>query len=197
MSSPEDDDDRGSGPLSSPEPMSLENSYAPYPSPSPNRQGFVPGYSSAYAQPISTSPTNYNANDGGFMPINPQFSTNNIPTFDVGQPQYTMPSDPITIPQSAYGTSPALEGNPVFADFFATGDNMMLGPEITNQPQENWAELWNPPNTSLSWGSNVNTWEGPYEMQAVYSSQGIQDATTPMDNRRGSMYFPVVVPISF
>lgn len=195
MSSPEDDDDRGSGPLSSPEPMSLENSYPPYHSPSPNRQPFMSAYAQPFAQPLSTSPTNYNPHDGGFVPINQQFPSNTT-GLDTTQSRFPITTEPIAIPQASYSTSPPVaEPNPVFADFFAQ-NSVFVGADVTGQfPQENWLDLYNPTTTSLSWGSNGNQWnEGAYEMQAVYSSQGHgQEGPSVMDIRRGSLYFPTVL----
>jgi hypothetical protein len=152
-------------------------------------------YSHAYAQPLSTSPTNYNPNEGGFVPINAQSPTNTVGFLDTSQSQFPIPSDPIAIPQSVYGVSPPFETEAVgvIHDFFAT--NLMVNPtEIPNQGPENWTDFWNPQFANLPWGSNGNTWEGAYEMQPLQSSQG-QDDTTPIDNRRGSLYFPTVMSL--
>jgi hypothetical protein len=180
--------------------MSFDNPYPAYHSPTPNRQAFMSQYSQQPypPQPLSTSPSQYNPNEGGFVPINQPYSANQAVPILGGSPAgFSLASDPIAIPQASFpGSSPP--GHQLnYADFFTTGDQMNMGGAPYNFPQqlqEDWTNMLNPQPTSFSWGSNGNLWDGAVEMQPAYSSQG-QDVSTPMNERRGSMYFPPVIPL--
>src|SRR5271169_94202 len=80
MSSPEDDDDARSGPMSSPDEMSLDTAYTTYHSPAPSRPPFIYGAQS-YPPATSVSPNNYRQDT--FGPVNPQpFQSNSVSGVD-------------------------------------------------------------------------------------------------------------------
>lgn len=187
---PASEDDR-SGPLSSPDEMSLDGGYT-YHSPTPNRGTFAQNYgqnNQPYMSPISTSPNNYG--HSGFVPINQQqFPQNQVPVLDQSQRGFPYPSEPVAIPQSTAYSPPGNEAN-VFASFFTGQEGMFMDANNPlGQGNANWLDLYVP--TALSWdGSNGGTWNEHLEMPPNFSSQPTE---VPYEPRRGSVYYPTVSP---
>lgn len=185
-----EDGDR-SGPLSSPDEMSLDGGYT-YHSPTPNRQTFPQNYGNnpAYASPLSTSPNNYG--NSGFVPINQQqFQPTQIPVLDQSQRGFPYSSEPVAIPQATAYSPPGNETN-VFASFFTGQEGGFM--DINNplgQGNGNWLDLYVP--TALSWdGSNGGTWNEQFDIQQNFSSQPTE---VPFEPRRSSVYYPTVASI--
>ena len=183
-----DDGDR-SGPLSSPDEMSLDGGYT-YHSPTPNRQNFTQNYGGNhqhFASPLSTSPNNYG--NSGFVPINQQqFTHNQASVLEQPQRGFPFPSEPVAIPQASAYSPPGNETN-VFASFFTGQEGVYM--DVNNphaQGNGNWLDLYVP--TALSWdGSNGGTWNETLDLQQTFSSQ---PAEVAFEARRESIYFPTV-----
>jgi hypothetical protein len=175
-----ENDDRGSGPLSSPDEMSIDSAYHYH-----GRQTFAQNYNGSnqsYGQPISGSP-NFGT---GFVPINQTYSPQ--PMMDQSQRGYvqSLGSDTIHIPSGPGGFSPS--GN-VF-DLFTGQGSGYLG-DVSDQFGMNtsWMDLYIPTNLA-TWDPNYTE---PYDMQPVYSSQGGNESS--LEQRRGSVYYPTVLPL--
>lgn len=200
MSSPGSEapyDDRSDDVLSSPDDMAIDNAGYHYHSPTPNRQGFPPNFTTnpqtSYVHPaLSPSPPTYS---GSFVPITQGFSPNQVPVLDASPRGYAVPSEPMPIPQTGYtsGTqdfSPPQANTNVFASFFTGGE--MLGDMGVHQVHENWLDIYNPNNAAqhLSWENN-QTWNDQFpEITQIYPAQ--PPAGAQYDGRRGSVYYATV-----
>jgi hypothetical protein len=189
-----ENDERGSGPLSSPDEMSLDSAYQ-YQGHTPNpRQTFAQNYNGnnqSYGQPVSNNSPTYGP---GFVPINQNFGAHQaVPILSQSHRPYNVPSlgtDPVRIPQA--GFSPSNNDNPnAFASFFTGQEQVFMGDisnQFGNQDPGNWLDLYIP--TNLSWDSAGGTFNDQFDMQPVYSSQSAE--APPFEQRRGSIFYPTV-----
>jgi hypothetical protein len=140
-----------------------------------------------YAQQ-SVSPSTYN---GGFVPINQNFSPHTLPTVEEYNRSYTSSriTDPINIPRNAFpaqlGLSP--QNTNVFAGGYTGGE--MMG-DLGALGQENWHDILLPnAPTGASYQWDAGTFPEYGEAPQMYPTQSNEAYG---EGRRNSVYYPPV-----